>query len=95
MILFATTTTGAMSQPDIYTVGCLVIGEDVPFTVEIAKSELVGVLKQLIKEKDPDTFAGIEVNFLDLYHVEITDDDELVANVKAHPSIPRSRSQPH
>lgn len=74
-----------MSQSDIYTIICIVAGEDVPFCVEIEKSKTVGWLKALIKEKRTNVFADIDVNFLDLYHVDIPNDEELVVRLKAHP----------
>jgi hypothetical protein len=41
------------------------VGEDDPFSVQIAKSKIVAVLKNLIEK--PYTFAGIKMNFIDLY----------------------------
>jgi hypothetical protein len=74
-----------MSQSDVYTVFCIVVGEDVPFCVEIERSRAVDWLKELIKKERSNIFADIDSNFLDLYHVDIADDDELVTKVKAHP----------
>jgi Crinkler effector protein N-terminal domain len=76
-----------MSQSDIYTVLCIVIGEDVPFSVEIEKSKIVSQLKDLIKEKRTDVFANIGSNLLDLYHVDIPDapKEDLMASMRAHP----------
>jgi hypothetical protein len=74
-----------MSLSDIYTVFCIIVGEVTPFSIKIAKSGTVSDMKELIKEEALDIFCGIDTRFLDLYHAEITDDDELVANVKAHP----------
>jgi hypothetical protein len=70
-----------MSQPDIYTVFCIVVGEEVPFPVEIEKSKTVGQLKKLIKEERSDLFSGIPANFLNLYHVEIAGGGDMVEKV--------------
>jgi hypothetical protein len=80
-----------MSGSNIYTILCLVLGEDVPFSVKVGKNEIVDELKKLIKKEIPDTFAGIESKFLDLHRVDIADDDELEANAKAHPLGPPLR----
>lgn len=57
----------------------------VPFVVEIEKNKTVGELKDLVKGECSNTFADIDSNFLDLYHMYITDGDEedLIATVKA------------
>jgi len=73
-----------MSQSDIYTVICIIFGEKNPFEIKIEKNETVGLLKKLIKEENAN-LAGIDTKFLDLYHVDIAEDDSLVTNVKAHP----------
>jgi hypothetical protein len=73
-----------MSLSDIYTVFCVLVGEDASFSIEIAKSGTVSDMKEAIKEKAPNTFRAIDARFLDLYHAEIPYDDELMANVKAH-----------
>jgi len=70
-----------MAESEIYTVFCLVAGEDVSFPVEIDKNKTVDQLKKLIKEERGDLFANIASNFLDLYHVDLPDDDDLDQNV--------------
>jgi hypothetical protein len=76
--VFATIAIGAMSQSEIYTVFCVVLGEDVRFSVDIVKNETVAIVKDLIcKKKRGEAFADVEANFLDLYHVEFADDDKL------------------
>jgi hypothetical protein len=74
-----------MSQSDIYTILCIVVNEDVPFYIEIEKGKTIDWLKVLIKKKKSTVLAGIDPDFLDLYHVDIPDDEKLVAKVKAHP----------
>jgi len=73
--------TYAMAESEIYTVFCLVAGEDVSFPVEIEKSKTVGQLKDAIKKKNPTTFDGIDAKSLTLYHVDLPDDDDLDQNV--------------
>jgi Crinkler effector protein N-terminal domain len=73
-----------MSDPHfqkIYTVVCIIADEEVPFAVEIAKSKIVGVLQDMIKEKRRDRFQNTPAPFLALHHVDIVDDDNLVANM--------------
>jgi Crinkler effector protein N-terminal domain len=74
-----------MSQSDTFTILCIVVGEDVPFYIDIEKSKTVDWLKVLIKEKKSSVFADIDPNCLDLYHVDIADNDELVAKVTGYP----------
>jgi len=57
------------------------VGEKVPFKVQIKKDETVGRLKKLIKYGRNDIFANTGPNFLDLYHVDLAEDDNLAANV--------------
>lgn len=70
-----------VSAPDIYEVFCIAVGEKNPFLVEIGKDETVGDLKELIMETRSDVFAGIAANLVYLYHVDLADDDNFVANV--------------
>jgi hypothetical protein len=74
-----------MSQSNIYTVFCVVVGDYIPFPIEIEKSKTVGWLKGLIKQEMSKLFADIDSNSLNLYHVDIADDRQLVAKVKAYP----------
>jgi hypothetical protein len=74
-----------MSLLDTYLIIGLVVGQEEPFSISIAKSETVRDVKDLVKKIKHDTFVGTETRFLDLYHVEIPEDDELMANVRAHP----------
>jgi Crinkler effector protein N-terminal domain len=72
-----------MSQSDIYTILCVVDNEDVAFSVEIDKNEIIGQLKQKIFKKMA-TFANMDPESLDLYHVDIPDASraQLKASVK-------------
>ena len=71
-----------MSQPEIYTVICIVVGEGAPFRVEIEKNKIVDQLKDLIKEKKSNTFADIDANLLMLYHVEIAAGEDMLKKVE-------------
>jgi len=70
-----------MSQSRIYTVVCIAVDEDPPFSVDIEKNETVDQLKKLIKLKRSDLFANIDPNTLSLYHVDLAEDDNLVTKV--------------
>ena len=61
------------------------LGEAEPFSVETEKRKTFGHLKTLIKQKNLIVFADISANVLDLYHVDIPDDKDLIINIKAHP----------
>jgi len=74
-----------MSQSEIYTVFCIVVDIGRAFPVDIEKNETIGWLKGLITERDPKTFADVQSYLLDLYHVDIADDKDMMANVKAYP----------
>ena len=74
-----------MAHSEIYTVFCIAADEDVPFSVEIDKNKTVDQLKKLIKEERGDLFANIASNFLDLYQVDIPDDDHLDEMVNKKP----------
>jgi hypothetical protein len=68
----------------LYTVFCIDLGGDVPFHI-IERNKTVAELKELLKEKNCVPFADIESTSLDLYHVDIADNDQLVTKMKAHP----------
>ncbi|KAG8845013.1 hypothetical protein FRB91_002127 [Serendipita sp. 411] len=65
-----------MSQ-DIYKVFCIVSDGTTSFSVKIPKNDTVDDLKELIKAKKSNTFSDIDADALTLYHVNITDDDDL------------------
>lgn len=71
----------AESQQEIYTIFCLLVGEDVPFSIKIAKNETVGHSKGLIKEAMKPELDHIDANELDLYYMEITDDSHMTRTV--------------
>ena len=62
-------------QAEIYTIYCIRTGEDTPFPVKIESNETVGVLKDKIKEKD--RLVGVKAKDLELYHIEISDSDNM------------------
>ena len=70
-----------MAESEIYTIFCIVVGEDVSFPVEIEKSKTVGQLKDDIKKKN-SRLADFNALDLILYRVDLPDDDNLEHNVK-------------
>jgi len=82
-----------MSQSDIYTVICVLKGEGVAFSVRIEKTEIIDRLKEEIIKKT-SAFTNLDTRFLDLYHVDIPDANEveLMASVEAqtldNPQLP-------
>jgi len=60
--------TTIMSESQIYTLFCLLLGEDSAFPIEIAKNKTVGHLKKLIK---PD-LDHIAASKLKLYQIDVT-----------------------
>lgn len=76
----AATTIMTELQPEIYTLFCVLLGENSPFAVEIAKDETVDILKKLIKKEKEPKLNHIDADELTLYKVEILDDDYLVEN---------------
>ncbi len=68
---------GSASQLQIY---CIINGEDVPFSVKIESDETVDTLKKVIRGKRMHRLASFEASELNLYHIDIPDDDDLVGN---------------
>ena len=62
---------------------CLVVGEDAAnvFPVKISKSETVGILKEMIKEKKKPQFDDFAADTLVLWKVSIPDNDNLQQNL--------------
>jgi hypothetical protein len=57
---------------------CLVLGNDPSiFTVEIASSKTVSILKDMIKEKKQNEFKDVDADTLILWKVSIPDNDNL------------------
>jgi Crinkler effector protein N-terminal domain len=54
-----------------YTVWCIVIGEDIPFSVKVDKSQSVHALKGAIKKEKKHTFNSVDANVLTLYHINV------------------------
>lgn len=67
-----------MSQPNTYTIFCVVKGDCSPFPVKIAEDETIYGLKEAIKQEKRIFFN----TDLTLYLVDIPDDKELEANVR-------------
>ena len=82
-----------MSQSDIYTVFCISVDEGRAFPIKIEKNETIGWLREVIKEKEPKIFANADSEYLDLYHVDIAEDINLMADVKAYPLDSKSPVQ--
>ena len=53
------------------------------FPVNIERDKIIGRLKELITEKDPKAFADVQSY---LYHVDIADDKDMMAQRKSLPS---------
>lgn len=73
--------TTVMAEPQIYTIFCLVVGDNNPFSVKIAKNETVNTLQDMIKEKQQPKLNNITASDLKLYQVEIAGDDNMANNV--------------
>ena len=54
---------------------CWVYGDKNPFSVNISREKIVDQLKEAIIAKSPNRFRGIDAYSLDLWHVEIPDDE--------------------
>jgi hypothetical protein len=65
-----------MSEPELYTIHCVVEGEDTGFSVKIPNNETVDELKRVIQTDQFRTLAGIQANRLKLYLVSILTHDE-------------------
>ena len=59
----------------MYTIFCLVGGEDKPFTVDIDGDITVSRLKDLIKKEKPVALANVDSNNLNLYRVNLEFDE--------------------
>ncbi|PVF96297.1 hypothetical protein CPB86DRAFT_787051, partial [Serendipita vermifera] len=57
-------------QTETYTLICILEGEKSPFPIEIANNKVVGLLKEAIKEKNPNALAKIDARSLVLYHID-------------------------
>jgi len=55
---------------------CLVDGESTSFSVHVDPSETVDDLKVAIKDKNPETFNGVDAKDLTLWRVSIPVDDD-------------------
>jgi hypothetical protein len=56
---------------DILNLNCWIVGDDPrrTFPVDIAKTKMVGHLKDAIKDKKKNTFVGLDADSLDLWKV--------------------------
>jgi hypothetical protein len=60
-----------MSTAELYTIFCLIEGQENPFSVKITSNETVDQLKEAIKAKKFKTLEDVEADTLKLYHVSI------------------------
>ena len=61
---------------NLLTLFCLVDGESTSFSVHVDPSETVDDLKVAIKDKNPETFNGVDAKDLTLWRVSIPVDDD-------------------
>lgn len=61
-------------QSEIYTLICIIEGDDSLFFIEIPSTGMVGTLKMRIKEMKPDVLADITADKLTLYRINISID---------------------
>jgi hypothetical protein len=64
-----------------WTISCLVVGEEIPFPINIQPDAFVAELKEVINAAKKLVPNGMD-HYLDLYLVNIPNDDKLVENVK-------------
>jgi hypothetical protein len=60
-----------MSTAEIYTIFCLIEGQENPFSIEITSNKTVDQLKEAIKTKKFKTLTNVEADTLKLYYVSI------------------------
>ena len=77
-----TTMSVSASKPEIYTIFCIINGDDIPFHVDIESNETVGHLKDKIKEKKANRLRTVDAKDLKLYQTEVPVDDATEENVK-------------
>jgi Crinkler effector protein N-terminal domain len=81
-------------QEESYTIFCVIVGQNKPFSIEIESSKTVDTLKKVIKE---EAQISTPAHQLDLYHVEIPDGKDLAKAVEKkmleHPAelMPRKK----
>jgi hypothetical protein len=59
----------------MYIINCLLEGEQEHFTFDIDEPQSVSYLKMVIKREKPVTLAGVEANYLKLYHANLKYDE--------------------
>jgi hypothetical protein len=67
--------------PKKYNIACVIMGEYKPFLIKIDNTELVGNLKNMIKEAK-NALAKFDADHLKLYQVEIPKSDDMGAAVR-------------
>ncbi|PVF91303.1 hypothetical protein CPB86DRAFT_361226 [Serendipita vermifera] len=78
------TVTMASSQSNMYTIFCIVKGDNTPFSVEIEPDKTIDRLKKAIKSEKPHRFDGFDADELTLYRIDVTerDQEECIRKVK-------------
>ena len=72
----------AAQQPVDYRIFCVVVDESRSFSVKISPHKTVGHLKDAIKAKKSHAFGNFDADELDLYLINLADDDSLLENVE-------------
>lgn len=72
----------AESQARIYTIFCIVAGDDTPFPIDIESNKTVGHLKKAIKKEKENKLTGIDADELKLYRVDILREELNTLNMK-------------
>jgi crinkler effector protein len=68
-----------------YTIICIVVGEEIPFLVDIRRDALVGHLQEKIKEKQ--RFTSVIANKLKLFRVDVSVADRSKIQEKIYEKI--------
>ncbi|KAG8834581.1 hypothetical protein FRC17_008250 [Serendipita sp. 399] len=69
---------GISSASGLYTVFCVIKGQNTTFSIEIAGNKTIDFLKKKIKEKNTGTLANIDARELTLFKVDLKDDEYLM-----------------
>jgi len=60
----------------MYTIWCIVVGETIPFSVEVHQTETVDELKDHIKKETKPTFDAFDADQLTLYKIDVDATDK-------------------
>src|ERR1700742_3352996 len=73
---------------------CYLLGDREAFPVEIPLESTVGALKESIRDKK-HSLKHLDANQLQLWHLELNDDDNLKSNAKEAVKTPRTLRPTH